>query len=346
MTKQTLLIACITLLCVILLRLLAALRSARGFYTFSLVLCSQAYLLSWLLQSAPEMRAFRLGLLVLVVAQPVFFWLTANSLFDDHFTFRWWHAVAIGGKFAVAAAIAYGGPVVNIFTGYSAEQLPRLLPNFFYTLAFVFHALAVILRTNRTDLVEPRRRLRAWVLVGTAIIILHALLSAAVLRPLQFGSISDIAGLTAILLGALVTVTWGDAIWRDLFTVRDKSSPAALSDAEQLIVAQALGAMEKDELFRTEGLTVSQLATKLRVQEYKLRRAINSGLGYRNFNEYLNFYRIRAAKKFLENAAQASYPLIHLALDLGYPSPAPFNRAFKDATGIAPGEYRRRALRL
>lgn len=344
--QSALLIACITLLGVMLLRLLPALRSARGFYAFGLVLCSEAYLLSWLLHNMPEMRGLRLGLLVLVVAQPVFFWLTANSLFDDRFAFRWWHALAIAGKFAVAATIAYGRPMVNVFTGYSAEQLPRLLPNFFYTLAFVFHALAVILRTNRTDLVEPRRRLRAWVLVGTAIIIMHALLSAAVLRPLQFGSISDMAGLTVIFLGALVTVTWGDAIWRDLFTVRDRSSSAALSETEQLIVAQALAAMEKNELFRTEGLTVSGLAMKLGVQEYKLRRAINSGLGYRNFNEYLNFYRIRAAKKFLESPDQASYPLIHLALDLGYPSPAPFNRAFKEATGIAPGEYRRRALRL
>ena len=76
------------------------------------------------------------------------------------------------------------------------------------------------------------------------------------------------------------------------------------------------------------------------------RRAINSGLGYRNFNEYLNFYRMRAAKKFLENGENRAYPLIHLALDLGYAAPAPFNRAFKDATGIAPGEYRRRALGL
>ena len=55
---------------------------------------------------------------------------------------------------------------------------------------------------------------------------------------------------------------------------------------------------------------------------------------------------MRAAKKFLENGENRAYPLIHLALDLGYAAPAPFNRAFKDATGIAPGEYRRRALGL
>lgn len=52
---------------------------------------------------------------------------------------------------------------------------------------------------------------------------------------------------------------------------------------------------------------------------------------------------MRAAKKFLEAPENSAYPLIHLALDLGYPSPAPFNRAFKEATGISPGEYRRRA---
>jgi AraC-like DNA-binding protein len=33
--------------------------------------------------------------------------------------------------------------------------------------------------------------------------------------------------------------------------------------------------------------------------------------------------------------------LIHLALDLGYPAPGPFNRAFKEATGRTPSEYRK-----
>lgn len=338
----TLLIAAITLLCVNLLRLMPALNTSRGFYAFGLVACSQAYLVSWALHGSPLERPVKLGLLALVVAQPVFFWLTANSLFDDRFRFRWWHAAAIAGKFIVAGAIAYKRPIANVFGGFSAEELPRLLPNFFYTLAFVFHALAVILRTNRTDLVEPRRRLRAWVLVGTAAIIVHALLSAAVLRPLQFGYISDMLGLVVILTGALVTATWGDKLWRDLFTVRGKST-GSLTESEQQIISQAIAAMETAELFRTEGLTVGALAAKLGVHEYKLRRAINFGLGYRNFNEYLNFYRMRAARKFLEDPKNGAYPLIHLALDLGYPSPAPFNRAFKDATGMAPGEYRKRA---
>lgn len=338
-----LLTAAITLLCVMLLRLVTALKTARGFFAFGLVFCSLAYLVSWLLHSAPLPRPARVGLLGLVVAQPVFFWLTANGLFDDRFRFRWWHALAIAGKFAVAGAIAYERPIANVFTGYSAEELPRLMPNFFYTLAFVFHALAVVLRTNRTDLVEPRRRLRAYVLIGTAVIILQALLNAAVMRPLNFSSASDTASLVLITLGALVTVTWGDALWRDIFAVRERS-PSGSAEADPAIVAKALAAMEKDELFRTEGLTLTALSEKLGEQEYKLRRAINSGLGYRNFNEYLNFYRMRAAKKFLENGENRAYPLIHLALDLGYAAPAPFNRAFKDATGIAPGEYRRRAL--
>lgn len=273
--QPTLLIASITLLTVVLLRLVPSLPTARGGYAFGLVLCSQAYLVSWLLNSSPMPRALRITLLALIVAQPVFFWLTANVLFEDRFRLRWWHILAIAGKFIVAGCIAYDRPLTNVFAGYSAEELPRLLPNFFYTLAFVFHALAVVLRTNRNDLVEPRRRLRAYVLVGTAVIIVHALLSAAVLRPLNFGSISDMISLGVIFGGALVTVTWGDVLWRDMFTAREKSA-SAMSDADQTIVAKALAAMETDELFRTEGLTVTALATKLGVQEYKLRRAITT----------------------------------------------------------------------
>lgn len=337
--QHILLTANITLLTALALRLIPALKSRRGWYALGLTLSSIAYFISWYLSQEDIARSIRASLLALVIAQPVFFWLTASALFDDRFRLRWWHYLLIAGKFVLAGLLTAGRPIPNVFRAYDPADLPRILPNFFYTLAFVFHALATILRTNRSDLVEPRRRLRGVVLIGTGLLILQALLSAAVLRPLGYGGVSDTAALIVINCVTLASVAWGQSLWHEFFPTPEK--PTAASDADPQAMQKAIAAMEKDELFRTEGLTVTALAEKLGLQEYKLRRAINGGLGYRNFNEYLNFYRIRAAKKFLEDPANRDYPLIHLALDVGYPSPAPFNRAFKDATGMAPGEYRR-----
>lgn len=339
--REATLIVDIALLTVMALRLLPALAHRRAQYAMGVTVCSAAYFIAWLMHDHDVARPLRVTILLCVIAQPVFFWLMCNELFDDRFRLRWWHALLIAGKFILAAALVFNRKITDIFSVFPTEDFPRLIPNFFYTGAFVFHALAVVLRTNRADLIEPRRRMRAVVLIGTGVLIVHAIISAAALRPAGLGEISDTIGLTTITAALFASVAWGDLAWRELFAVQSKSTTPQTENADPIIMQKAVSAMESDELFRTEGLTVTALAENLAVHEYKLRRAINSGLGYRNFNEYLNFYRMRAAKKFLDAPENRDYPLIHLALDLGYPSPAPFNRAFKEATGMAPGQYRR-----
>lgn len=339
--RESTLIVDIALLVVLFLRLLPTLKLRRAQYTMGLITCSAAYFTAWLMHDHEVVRPLRLAILLGVVAQPVFFWLLCNELFDDRFRLRWWHGLLITGKFALAGALVFNRRITDIFSPFPTEDFPRLIPNFFYTLGFVFHALAVVLSTNRADLVEPRRRMRAVVLIGTGVLIVHAIISAAALRPAGFGAASDTMGLVAITAALFASVAWGDRAWRELFAVQVKSTTEQAEKADPVIMQKAIAAMENEELFRTEGLTVTALAEKIGVQEYKLRRAINGGLGYRNFNEYLNFYRMRAAKNFLGAPENRDYPLIHLALDLGYPSPAPFNRAFKEATGVAPGQYRK-----
>lgn len=339
--REATLIVDVSLLTVLVLRLLPALRQRRAQYAMGLIVCSAAYFVAWLMHDHDVVRPLRVAILLCVIAQPVFFWLMCNELFDDRFHLRWWHGLLIAGKFVLAGTLVFNRRITDIFSPFPTEDFPRLVPNFFYTLGFVFHALAVVLRTNRADLIEPRRRMRAVVLIGTGVLIVHAIISAAALRPAGLGDVSDTIGLTAITIALFASVAWGDIAWRELFAIQAKSATLQTESADPVLMQKAIEAMENQELFRTEGLTVTALAEKLGVQEYKLRRAINGGLGYRNFNEYLNFYRMRAAKKFLEAPENGGYPLIHLALDLGYPSPAPFNRAFKEATGVAPGQYRR-----
>jgi len=83
------------------------------------------------------------------------------------------------------------------------------------------------------------------------------------------------------------------------------------------------------------------LAQRLGIPEYKLRRLINQRLGYRNFNVFLNNHRIEESKAALADPAQAEVPIITIAMDAGFQSLGPFNRAFKALTGVTPTEYRR-----
>ena len=86
---------------------------------------------------------------------------------------------------------------------------------------------------------------------------------------------------------------------------------------------------------------IGTLATKLAIPEYRLRRLINQRLGYRNFNVFLNNHRIEEAKAALADPSQAEVPVITIAMDAGFQSLGPFNRAFKATTGVTPTEYRR-----
>ena len=99
-------------------------------------------------------------------------------------------------------------------------------------------------------------------------------------------------------------------------------------------------AMTARRLWQREGLGIAQLAAELRTQEYLLRRAINRHLGYRNFNDFLHDYRLQEAARRLESGSDRALPVLTIALDCGYGSIGPFNRAFKARFGVTPTQYR------
>ena len=72
-----------------------------------------------------------------------------------------------------------------------------------------------------------------------------------------------------------------------------------------------------------------------------MRRLINGQLGHRNFSAFVNGYRLAEAEAALADPGQAEVPILTIALDAGFGSIGPFNRAFKSHTGLTPTEYRR-----
>jgi len=102
--------------------------------------------------------------------------------------------------------------------------------------------------------------------------------------------------------------------------------------------------MTVERAYRREGLTIGALAALASLPEYRLRQVINEGLGYRNFNAFLNRYRIEEVKAALADPDQKDVPVLTIAMDAGFQSLGPFNRAFKAETGVTPTEFRRQAL--
>ena len=280
-------------------------------------------------------------LLAVTAGNNVVFWLFASALFDDSFRLRWWHGALWLLMFVLGAVECLAGN--------------RILSIALTSSSLVFAALAVVptLTTWRDDLLEGRRRLRLFIVIASAD------LQRADRLAYLTGDIDPTTGpsnlLAAVALVAIVApiawLTLGLRPSQGLFaTLAEPAVAPALTAAPTPPPAEAVNpaqvaalerAMTVDRAYRQDGLTIAQLAERLGMPEYRLRRLINQALGYRNFNSFLNFYRIADAKAALADPAQAEVPVLTIALDAGFSSLGPFNRAFKAETGLTPSEFRR-----
>jgi AraC-like DNA-binding protein len=211
---------------------------------------------------------------------------------------------------------------------------------------FAIHALFVIVRSWRGDLVEARRRLRGPFL---AAVTLFVVVLAGFEIGESFGVEADwyeLVGAMALALfcvaGAIVFLQAQPA----LFGAATPAAPAtsAPDAGDQHSLSRLEEVMGKGEAWRREGLTIGSLAEEVGVPEHRLRRLINDHLGHRNFAAFVNVYRVGAAKQRLADPATARTPISAIVFELGFASLGPFNRAFKEATGQTPSEWRKAQL--
>jgi AraC-like DNA-binding protein len=286
-------------------------------------------------------------LLALAGGNQLVFWLLARALFSDGFVLRWWHGLAWATLAGTVLVICY---VLMPRDVARAQMLGA--SHSFVNLALTALALLQALATWRSDLVEGRRRLRIFV-VGVAGV--YGLVNAAVqvaVPPVDMPALANVVNAAGLLL-AVVVIVWPllRVTGGELFVVERQAAegvpavpqaidtkPPASPDPADVAALERL--MRTEHVYREEGLTIGALAARLGVPEYKLRRLINQGLGYRNFNAYLNHYRLDHAKAALADPAQADVPVLEIAMDAGFQSLGPFNRAFKADTGVTPSEFR------
>lgn len=95
--------------------------------------------------------------------------------------------------------------------------------------------------------------------------------------------------------------------------------------------------LEKEKVFENPLLTLSDLANRLEEQPRKVSRIINQGFAM-NFNDLVNYYRVRAVVRKIEEGEENLHTILGLAFDCGFNSKSTFNRAFKKHTGSTPKE--------
>jgi transcriptional regulator GlxA family with amidase domain len=85
-----------------------------------------------------------------------------------------------------------------------------------------------------------------------------------------------------------------------------------------------------------ESLMIGQVAAQFGLSSRTLSRRFMSATG-QGPREYLQHMRVHHAKRLLEMTSDA---IDEIRVDSGYHDPAAFRRAFKQATGVSPSEYR------
>ncbi len=270
-------------------------------------------------------------------ATPGLFWLFARTWFNDR------------TRLARSDLLIVALSVVNVLI---MQLTFTAKPTIFYVSAVMFRAgmlafgaagLWEAWRGREGDLVEARRRLRLGI-VGTVGLYVLAIGFAE----MAVYNADAPRSVIAMIAGSIVFITL--ALCAAMFAARqgDLFGAAALPDGPAArplpcnnpLATRLLAFMEAEMPHRDERMTIAKLARQLGEQEYRLRRLINGSLGHRNFAQFLNGYRLAEVKAALADPAPREVPILTIALDAGFGSLGPFNRAFREAEGMTPSAFR------
>lgn len=315
-------------------------KSLASIFYIVLMLAGSAYLLGEMYQYQSDNLGYWFAFLGGNLL-PGVFWLLSLTLFSDHITIRLNHY----GVASLALIIPIVGKLLDWNLGLSINTLANIkMVAMLIELALISHAVIIAMRNWQDDLIQQRRYMRAALIGLTGVYLLLVIIVEQALH-VNAEWLTQVESILLALL-ALTINYWllqlrTDGIFYDATDAKAQSEQANSSPDIKRIVS----AMESELLYQQEGITITELAKTLVMHEYKLRHLINGELGYRNFNDFLNYYRIKEVSEKLLHPDYASTAILNLALDSGFRSLSSFNKAFKETHQLTPTEFKKQHLR-
>lgn len=307
-------------------------------------------LTSYIILLMPVIRASPLPLqqlfLLLAFSAPFLLWVISHHLFTNQFKTPAWAWLVLltytSLRLTGSSAIAMGHELDDL-SFVILMYLPLII-----MLAFSSHAIFLAIHHFNNDLVEHRRHLRVAFVITMGLIVSIVVASGF----MHF--------LPEIVHTFFIGVIFIHALFFNIFIFRlheESTRLAATSErvsqanirtfysrSDKTFYVQLNATLERDLLYSSPGLTIKTLADAMQVREYLLRRFINQKLGYRNFNQFLNEFRVKKAIEILKGSGESGAKISGIALDVGYASLSSFNKAFKELHGITPSVYRNRLV--
>lgn len=111
----------------------------------------------------------------------------------------------------------------------------------------------------------------------------------------------------------------------------------------QDVTAHLKALMTQEKLYEHADLSLYQVAQALHIHPNQLSALLNQQLE-QNFRDYINTYRIEAAKKLLVSPDSSHWTIEAIAGEVGFNSRSTFYQAFKNKEGCTPNQFRKRQI--
>ena len=115
------------------------------------------------------------------------------------------------------------------------------------------------------------------------------------------------------------------------------------STTSSKVISELYQLMEEEELFKDPLLSRADLADRLETSEGYLSQIINQEINS-SVIQFVNEYRIEAAKKLLHDPVVNKYSVEAIGLEAGFKSKSAFYSVFKANLGMSPGAFRKLQL--
>jgi AraC-like DNA-binding protein len=222
----------------------------------------------------------------------------------------------------------------------AAVNFYLLVPLQVTKLGFAIGTMFIVWRGREHDVVESRLKLRR-VFAASIGVIVAAVVATELVTGWKVPELTELLGMAAIFIATLM-LNLAFLRVNPSFVLRD-SAPLAPASSEDTSLIDALDKLMSEDLaYTNHDLRIADLAATLKVPEYLLRRTINRNLGYRNFNQFVNRYRVEEAARRLVD--EPRIPVLTIALDVGFRSISSFNTAFRAHYQKTPTDYRKSRL--
>lgn len=275
------------------------------------------------LQSGVDLFESRFYVLCLLLAPPSFYFFSREVLLPDrpksllmfvHFVPLLLSAVVPTRLIAPAAFVIGAGYAIWFaqFVYGMREQRSRFHIEMFFFGLFALMAVSVVILGLAIPYIDPAIFYLSYaIFTGIALLLVT---SALLIFPELLSDISDAARSTY----AITTLGGVDV-------------DSKVRELERL--------MTEDRIYENENLNLALLADAVKLGPHQLSELVNTHFGT-GFSRYVRRHRVEAAKSMLLADPRAS--VLSVGLSAGFKSQSGFYAAFREFTGQAPGDFRKR----